>query len=74
MLRFLAQDAGAGAQPVLCAALAGIPGGSFAGPEHLAHMRGGAEFVGRSRAARDAELARRLWTGSEQLTGSSVTR
>jgi len=67
-VRLLAQDVDAGALPVLYAALADIAGNSFAGPEHLAHMRGGAQLINRSQAARDGGLARRLWTASEQLT------
>lgn len=68
-IRLLAQDADHGALPVLYAAVADIPGNSFAGPRHLAHMRGGAELIDRSAAAQDPELAHRLWTVSEQLTG-----
>lgn len=69
LLRLVAQDAHHGALPVLFAAVAGVPGDSFAGPRHLAHMRGGAELIARSAAAQDPALARRLWTASEQLTG-----
>jgi NAD(P)-dependent dehydrogenase (short-subunit alcohol dehydrogenase family) len=68
-IRLLAQDADRGALPVLYAAVADFPGNSFAGPSHLVHMRGAPELIGRSAAAQDAELARRLWTVSEQLTG-----
>jgi NAD(P)-dependent dehydrogenase (short-subunit alcohol dehydrogenase family) len=68
-LRLLAQDPEHGALPVLYAAVADIPGNSFAGPSHLAHMRGAPELIGRSAAAQDPDLARRLWTVSEQLTG-----
>jgi NAD(P)-dependent dehydrogenase (short-subunit alcohol dehydrogenase family) len=68
-LRLLAQNAERGALPVLYAAVAGIPGNSFAGPSHLAHMRGAPELIGRSGAAQDPGLARRLWDVSEQLTG-----
>jgi NAD(P)-dependent dehydrogenase (short-subunit alcohol dehydrogenase family) len=67
--RLLAQDAEHGALPVLYAAVADIPGDSFAGPSHLAHMRGAPELIGRSAAAQDPDLARRLWDVSEQLTG-----
>ena len=67
-VRLLAQDPEHGALPVLYAAVAGIPGNSFAGPSHLAHMRGAPELIGRSAAAQDPELARRLWAVSEQLT------
>ncbi len=68
-IRFLAQDPDSGALPTLYAAVADIPGNSFAGPRHFAHMRGAPELIGRSATARDADLARRLWAVSEQLTG-----
>ena len=42
-----------------------------AGPSHLAHMRGAPELIGRSAAAQDPDLARRLWTASGHLTGVS---
>jgi hypothetical protein len=51
-----------------CGAVAGIPGNSFTGPSHLAHMRGGPQLIACSAAAQDPGLARRLWTASEQLT------
>ena len=70
-VRFLAQDPDAGALPVVYAAVADLPGDSFTGPEHLLHMRGGAEVIKRSKKARDPELAARLWTLSEQLTRTS---
>jgi NAD(P)-dependent dehydrogenase (short-subunit alcohol dehydrogenase family) len=69
VLRLVAQDADHGALPVLFAATADIPGDSFAGPHHLAHMRGGFQLIGRSGTACDPALARRLWAVSEQLTG-----
>jgi NAD(P)-dependent dehydrogenase (short-subunit alcohol dehydrogenase family) len=65
----LAQDAAGGALPVLYAAVADIPGNSYAGPAELGGLRGGARLVGRSSAARGPETARRLWTASEELTG-----
>ncbi|MCW2721194.1 hypothetical protein [Pseudonocardia sp.] len=69
VLRLLAQDADHGALPTLYAATADIPGNSFAGPSHFAHMRGAPQLINRSATAQDPELARRLWTASEQLTG-----
>ena len=69
LVRLLAQSPAQGALPVLYAAVADLPGDSFAGPSRLAHMRGDPELINRSAAARDPELARRLWTLSEQLTG-----
>jgi len=74
-IRLLAQNAAHGALPVLYAAVADVPANSFAGPSRWAHMRGAPELIARSAAAEDAELARRLWTVSEQLTSvhSSLT-
>ena len=69
--RLIAQDAAGGALPTLYAAVADIPGGSFAGPSGPfgLGLRGAPTLVGRSAAARDEEVARRLWTVSETLTG-----
>ena len=67
--RIFAQSEQAGALPTLFAALADIPGGSYAGPGGMGGQRGPARLVGRSRAAFDESAARRLWDVSEQLTG-----
>jgi len=67
--RVLAQDENGGALPTLYAALADIPGNSYAGPGGFMEQRGAPKLVGRSAAAQDAEVARRLWDVSEQLTG-----
>jgi NAD(P)-dependent dehydrogenase (short-subunit alcohol dehydrogenase family) len=67
--RLLAQDEAAGALPTLYAAVADVPGDSFAGPNGLMEMRGAPKLVGRSKAAKDTEVARRLWEVSEELTG-----
>jgi NAD(P)-dependent dehydrogenase (short-subunit alcohol dehydrogenase family) len=69
LLHLVAQDPDHGALPILFAATADLPGNSFTGPRHLAHMRGGYQLIGRSAAAQDPGLARRLWTVSEELTG-----
>lgn len=69
LLPVLGQSPEAGALPVLMAATGDLEGGTFTGPKHLFHMRGGAEIIGRSARARDGALARALWTASEQLTG-----
>ena len=69
LLRLFAQGTERGALPSLYAAVADIPGDSFAGPDHLMHMRGTPELIGRSGTAGDPETARRLWAVSEQLTG-----
>ncbi|GHF61946.1 putative short-chain dehydrogenase/reductase [Amycolatopsis bartoniae] len=68
-VRLLGQDSDHGALPVLYAAVADLPGNSFAGPKHLAHMRGAPQLIDRSATARDEALGRRLWDVSEQLTG-----
>ena len=67
--RFLAQDEDGGALPTLYAAVADVPGNSFAGPGGFMERRGGAKLVKRTAAAEDMDVARRLWDVSEQLTG-----
>jgi NAD(P)-dependent dehydrogenase (short-subunit alcohol dehydrogenase family) len=67
--RLLAQDENGGALPTLYAAVAEIPGDSFAGPGGFMEQRGAPRLVGRSDAAKDSDVARRLWDVSEQLTG-----
>jgi NAD(P)-dependent dehydrogenase (short-subunit alcohol dehydrogenase family) len=67
--RLLAQDEDGGALPTLYAATADIPGNSFAGPSGFMEQRGAPKLVGRSDAANDGDLARRLWDVSEDLTG-----
>ena len=68
--RFLAQSAAMGALPQLHAATApGVAGGDFYGPDGLFEQRGHPKKVKAQRAAFDAEVARRLWAVSEQLTG-----
>jgi NAD(P)-dependent dehydrogenase (short-subunit alcohol dehydrogenase family) len=68
--RVLAQDEDGGALPTLYAATADIPGNSYAGPGGFMEQRGPAKLVGRSGAAKDSEVARRLWDVSEELTGT----
>ena len=67
--RLLAQDEDGGALPTLYAATADVRGNSFAGPGGFMQQRGAPKLVGRSAAARDADVARRLWDASERLTG-----
>ena len=64
----LAQDENGGALPTLYAAVAEVPGNSFAGPGGFLEQRGAPKLVGRSGAARDPATAARLWEVSEQLT------
>jgi NAD(P)-dependent dehydrogenase (short-subunit alcohol dehydrogenase family) len=67
--RLIAQDENGGALPTLYAAVADIPGNSFAGPGGFMEQRGAPKLVGRSNAAKDTDVARRLWEVSEELTG-----
>jgi NAD(P)-dependent dehydrogenase (short-subunit alcohol dehydrogenase family) len=67
--RVIAQDEDAGALPTLYAAVADVAPNSFAGPDGLMELRGKPKPVGRSKAAKDTEVARRLWEASEELTG-----
>jgi NAD(P)-dependent dehydrogenase (short-subunit alcohol dehydrogenase family) len=67
--RLIAQDEEGGALPTLFAAVADVPGNSFAGPGGFMEQRGAPKLVGRSGAAQDADVARRLWDVSEELTG-----
>ncbi|MEU1480820.1 oxidoreductase [Streptomyces sp. NPDC001668] len=68
--RFLAQDDTAGALPTLYAATQDLPGASYVGPDGFGELRGAPTLVGRSAAASDPAVARRLWTASEELTGT----
>ena len=52
--RFLAQDEDGGALPTLYAAVADVPGNSFAGPGGFMEQRGAPKLVNRSDAAKDA--------------------
>ncbi len=67
--RLLAQDAAGGALPTLYAAVADLPGNTFAGPSGFGAMRGAPAPCARSAQAGDAAAARRLWQVSEELTG-----
>jgi NAD(P)-dependent dehydrogenase (short-subunit alcohol dehydrogenase family) len=67
--RLFGQDEDGGALPTLYAAVAEVPGNSFAGPGGFMEQRGAPKLVGRSAAAQDMRVAGRLWDVSEQLTG-----
>jgi NAD(P)-dependent dehydrogenase (short-subunit alcohol dehydrogenase family) len=69
--RFLAQSEADGALPTLYAAVAEIPGDSYAGPSGFMEGRGAPKLVGRTDRAKDTDVADRLWTVSEELTGVS---
>jgi NAD(P)-dependent dehydrogenase (short-subunit alcohol dehydrogenase family) len=68
--RLFAQDAEMGALPSLYAAtVADLPGGSYVGAGDRFELRGYPRVVGASAAARDRDVAGRLWQVSEELTG-----
>ena len=68
--RVIAQDEDGGALPTLYAATADIPGNGFAGPGRLhGAARARPSSSGASARPQDADVARRLWDVSEQLTG-----
>jgi NAD(P)-dependent dehydrogenase (short-subunit alcohol dehydrogenase family) len=71
LLRPLSQSDEGGARTTLHAATADIPGDTYISPSGFLQARGVPKITGRSRAARDPELARRLWTLSEELTGTA---
>jgi NAD(P)-dependent dehydrogenase (short-subunit alcohol dehydrogenase family) len=67
--RLFAQSGTMGALPTLYAATQDVPGGAYLGPDGIGEQRGHPTLVGRSKAAQDADTARRLWDLSEELTG-----
>ena len=67
--RLIAQSDVQGAWPTLYAATHELPGNSYIGPDGLLEARGHPKIVGRTSAAKDADVARKLWTLSEELTG-----
>lgn len=68
--KYFLQPASMGALPTLRAATdPAVVGGEYFGPDGFGEQRGHPRVVGRSRRARDADAARRLWEVSEELTG-----
>jgi NAD(P)-dependent dehydrogenase (short-subunit alcohol dehydrogenase family) len=68
--RVIAQSEDMGALPTLYAATEpGLPGGTYVGPDGFAEQRGHPKPVAPSKAARDEQVARRLWEVSEEMTG-----
>ena len=68
--RLIAQSAEMGALPILYAATyPSLEGGTYVGPGGFFEQRGYPKPVGSSAAARDEEVARKLWEVSEGLTG-----
>ncbi len=64
----LGQSAENGALPVLFAATADVPGGSYVGPGGFLGLRGQPCLVGSNAQSKDLKLASELWTLSESLT------
>jgi NAD(P)-dependent dehydrogenase (short-subunit alcohol dehydrogenase family) len=69
--KVIAQSEQMGALPSLFAATQDLPGASYVGPDGRGEQRGHPTLVGRTAAASDAEMAKKLWAASEQLTGVS---
>jgi NAD(P)-dependent dehydrogenase (short-subunit alcohol dehydrogenase family) len=65
----LGQPPSMGALPLLMAATADLPGGTYVGPGGPGEARGMPRVVGTSPAARDPETARRLWQVAQDATG-----
>ncbi|ULE34254.1 SDR family NAD(P)-dependent oxidoreductase [Mycobacterium sp. IDR2000157661] len=64
------QPASMGALPTLRAATdPGAQGGQYYGPDGLGEVKGHPKVVASSAQSRDEDIARRLWTMSEELTG-----
>jgi hypothetical protein len=63
------QSAEAGAAPTVFAATRDLPGASYVGPDGFGEVRGRPTLVGRTPQAADPDLAHKLWTLSEKLTG-----
>ena len=65
----MAQSADMGALPILYAATQpGLQGGSYIGPDGIGEFRGHPRVVSPNRAARDEQVAARLWEVAEELT------
>ena len=67
--RAVGQPPAMGALPVLMAATADVPGGTYCGPGGLGEVSGQPRIVGTSRRARDELAQRELWDLSERATG-----
>jgi NAD(P)-dependent dehydrogenase (short-subunit alcohol dehydrogenase family) len=65
----LGQPAALGAMPLLMAATADLPGGTYVGPGGPGEVRGLPQIVGASALAHDGEAARRMWETAEAATG-----
>ena len=69
-VRIIGQSDAQGALPQLYAATSpGVRGGEYYGPNGIRESRGYPKRVTSSATARDPELAARLWSVSQDLTG-----
>ena len=68
-VRAVSQSAAMGAWPVLMAATADLPGGTYCGPGGPGEARGVPRVVGSSKLSHDEVAQRRLWEISEETTG-----
>jgi NAD(P)-dependent dehydrogenase (short-subunit alcohol dehydrogenase family) len=68
-VRAVSQSAAHGAWPLLMAATADLPGGSYCGPGGPRQFSGPPRLVGSSQLARDEDAQRRLWELSEEAVG-----
>ena len=71
LMRLLLPGSAGGAEAVLYAATVAAPG-SYTGPQGPGEVRGGVGPAKLSHLATDEDLARRLWTLSEELTGVTI--
>ena len=71
LISLLGHDDVGGAQPTLMAATADLPGDTYVGPTGRFGARGEPGPVERSARAEDTQMARSLWSLSEELTGVS---
>ena len=71
LMRLLLPGSEGGAEAVLYAATVAAPG-SYTGPQGPGEVRGGVGPAKLSHLATDEDLARRLWTLSEELTGVTI--
>lgn len=69
---FFAQTAEQGAEPLLFAATADLPRGSYAGPGGWGELKGAPTLVGRTSTATDRDTARWLWDYAAELTGTNL--
>ena len=70
-IKAVSQPAAHGAWPVLMAATADLPGGTYVGPGGLGEMTGHPQVVTSTGRSHDEDAQRRLWELSEQTTGVS---